>query len=122
MKKTILLVDDSPAIRAILSLSLMKTGYEVITAISRMNAIEKLSSSAVDIVITDLYIHEGEGLELIRELRSSDTYKSIPIIMLTAGANNSYIKSVQSAGANAMMFKPVDHDLLNDTIISCLVN
>jgi DNA-binding response OmpR family regulator len=77
----ILVVDDEPSIREVVSLYLARAGYQVTTAGDGQAALDELARRAFDLVVLDLMLPKVDGLEITRRLRAtSDT----PIIMLTA--------------------------------------
>ena len=106
MSKTIMTVDDSASMRQMISFTLEKEGYEVITAEDGVDAIKKLETSAVDMIITDLNMPRMDGIELIKSVRTMNQYKFIPIIMLTTESVDSKKQEGKSAGATGWIVKP----------------
>ena len=112
MTKTILIFDDSESIREVVGFTLEKEGYIVLPCINGKDALGRLSTNAVDLVITDLYMPEMDGLEFIREIRKSDNYKHIPIIFLTTESQLSKKEEAKKAGATGWIVKPFIPDKL----------
>lgn len=83
-KMKVLVVDDSPHIRSIVSLILAKKGYEIIEAENGRDALSKLNENLVALIITDMKMPEMDGIEFLRRLQSVDSYKLTPVIGLTA--------------------------------------
>lgn len=79
----ILVVDDSPVVKKIVTTTLVKKGFDVKEAIDGVAALEILLSEKIDLVITDLNMPKMDGLQLTREIRKNPMYKRIPVIMLT---------------------------------------
>jgi DNA-binding response OmpR family regulator len=79
--ETILVVDDEPSIREIVSLYLKRSGFEVNTAADGQAALDALARHAFDLVVLDLMLPKVDGLEITRRLRATS---QTPIIMLTA--------------------------------------
>ncbi len=77
----ILVVDDEPSIREIVTLYLKRSGYEVITAADGQVAVDVLARQTFDLVVLDLMLPRVDGLEITRRLRATS---QTPIIMLTA--------------------------------------
>lgn len=77
----VLLVDDEEALRATLSYSLVKEGYQVTTAADGMTALKLFHKQVPDIIILDLMLPEVDGMELCWRIRA---FSDIPIVMLTA--------------------------------------
>ena len=84
-KKTIMIVEDDPAISEMLSLNLTKEGYEVVTAISADEALKKLEEKDVDFFIIDIMLPGSmDGFDLIRVLKSNENYRTTPVLILSA--------------------------------------
>mgnify|MGYP000970338956 CR=1 FL=1 len=81
MSKTILIVDDEPAVTDLLAYNLRKANYEVLTACDGREALERARQSSPDLILLDLMLPEIDGLEVCRELRKTS---EVPIIMITA--------------------------------------
>ncbi|MGY4686609.1 PhoP family transcriptional regulator [Petrotoga mexicana DSM 14811] len=84
-KKSIMIVEDDPAISEMLSLNLTKEGYEVITAVSADEALKKLEEKDTDFFIVDIMLPGSmDGFDLIRILKSSEDYRNTPVLILSA--------------------------------------
>lgn len=81
MSKLILHLDDEPAIREILAAHLVAKGYRVVSAASPLEAMNAVAQTPPDLVISDLQLDEGDGLETIAQLRT--LVPGVPVIMLT---------------------------------------
>lgn len=81
MSKLILHVDDEPAIREVIAASLEAEGYRVISAGSSAETLAALAQAQPDLVITDLQLDDGDGLDIISQLRTR--IPTVPIILLT---------------------------------------
>jgi len=84
MLKQVMTVDDSMTVRKILNDTLSGAGYRVIEANDGSDAIEKLKSSQIDMLVTDLNMPNTNGIELIRHVRQQPGNRFMPIIMLTS--------------------------------------
>jgi two-component system KDP operon response regulator KdpE len=100
---TILVVDDEPQIRRVLSTMLTSQGYPVIEARSGEEALEKIRSERIDLILLDVNMPGISGLETCAQIRRSG---DVPIIMLTV--RNSERDKVQAldAGADDYVVKP----------------
>ncbi len=112
MSKTILTVDDSASIRQTVAFTLKGAGYGVLEAADGKEALEKLESNKVHMVITDLNMPNMDGIELIKRLRSMPGYKFIPIIMLTTESQAEKKQQGKAAGATGWIVKPFKPDQL----------
>jgi len=111
MADKILLVDDELELLATVSRSLKRQGYSVHTATSGAEALESLSNTIFDLVITDLAMAPVDGIELLRQLRSIDNI--LPVIMMTGvGTIETAVEAIK-LGAYHYITKPfTPQDLL----------
>jgi len=102
-KKRVLVVDDEPMVREVLTRYLEREGFEVDAAPDGRLALERMAGSAPDLVLLDLMLPEVDGYEVFRRLRSSS---STPVIMLTArGEETDRIVGLE-LGADDYVTKP----------------
>jgi two-component system alkaline phosphatase synthesis response regulator PhoP len=87
-KKTILVVDDEPDFASIVQANLKKEGFNVEVAYDGVEALDKIKSNPPDAIVLDVMMPEKDGYEVCAELKKSEKYKNIPIIMLTAVADH----------------------------------
>lgn len=80
----ILVVDDEQSIRELLEFNLKKNGYETLTAADGLEALQK--AEGTDLILLDLMLPEIDGIEVCRRLKTAARTADIPIIMLTAKA------------------------------------
>lgn len=106
MPKTILSVDDSASIRQMVSFTLKNAGYEVFEAINGKDALTKIKSKPVDLVITDLNMPVMDGVEFIKSLRGEPDFRYTPIVMLTTESSPEKKAAGKEAGATGWMVKP----------------
>mgnify|MGYP001127595261 CR=1 FL=1 len=99
----ILVVDDEKAIRRFLRASLQSYGYQVYEAASAKEALDAYQSSQPDILILDLGLPDKDGLDVIKELRTSTP---VPIIILSVRENESDKIAALDAGADDYLTKP----------------
>jgi len=106
MAKVIMTADDSASVRQMVSFTLKQNGYDVVEAVDGQDALTKLSSQKVDMLITDLNMPNMDGLGLIRGVRAGSLNKFIPIIMLTTESQDSKKGEGKAAGATGWIVKP----------------
>ena len=104
--KRVMVIDDSATMRALVSIALENVGYEVITATNSLEALTKIDSQHVSMVITDLYMNGEDGISFIQEVRSRDRYRHIPIVVLTTEFREAIKQKGKAAGATAWIVKP----------------
>jgi len=117
MAKTILAVDDSASIRAMVSFTLKGVGYVVVEAVDGQDALDKAkSNNDVHLILTDLNMPRMDGLTLIKSLRSLPRYRTAPILMLTTESSDMMKAQGRAAGATGWMVKPFDPKRLLEVI------
>jgi len=102
----ILVVDDEPHIRRVLSAILGGQGYDVRTARDGMEGLDELSVESVDLVILDLMMPGADGLEILSKIRSDPLRSETPVIILTAKGQDADRDAAMAGGANDFMTKP----------------
>ncbi len=110
----ILLVDDDPGLRRLLSLRLESEGHEVITAESAREALSRLTGFAADLVITDLRMAGMDGMALLGEIGRERP--GLPVIVLTAHGTIPEAVTATQQGALDFLTKPVDRAALAERI------
>jgi class 3 adenylate cyclase/CheY-like chemotaxis protein len=117
---TVLVVDDDPLNRAMLSMSLGAAGHDVLEAGDGRAAIAMLGEHAVDIVLTDIEMPELDGYGLLRHRSTDDRLKAIPFIVISAVDEMASIISCIELGAEDYLPKPFDPVLLHARLGACL--
>jgi len=112
----ILVVDDDKTTRKLLNLFLKAKGYEVVTAENGLDAMEKLGTENINLVVTDMNMPYMDGIELTRNLRSDDNWKNIPIVMVTTEADDDEKKKAMDAGVDDYIVKPANAEQITDSI------
>jgi len=87
-KKRILVVDDEPDFVAVVKENLRHEGYDVEVAYNGIEALEKVKANPPDAIVLDVMMPEKNGYEVCTELKHDDQYCDIPIVLLTAVAEN----------------------------------
>lgn len=104
-KPRILVVEDDPHIRRIMSMGLKLEGYDVITAENGLEGIEKFTSYGADAITLDLMMPVMDGLTFIQKLRS-EINQEVPIIVLTSVDLEDATRDLAEYGASAIVIKP----------------
>ena len=87
MPKRVLVVDDDETTVRFLSVALRENGYEPITAYDGEEGFQRVEDSNPDLLVLDVMMPKRTGFVLFKQLRRSEKYKDIPVIMLTAVAD-----------------------------------
>ena len=104
---TILLVEDDHAIREMLTMFLTTKKYAVLEAEDGKAALEHLSQKTPDLLVLDWMLPDTDGLQLMQEIRETPVHKDLPILMLTARAEETDKIKGLDKGADDYMTKPV---------------
>lgn len=102
---TVLVADDEPDIRTFLA-STLEDAYTVIEAIDGQEALSSINQLRPDIVLLDYMMPSKTGLEVCHELRADTRFSGLPIVMLTARADDQIKMECLRAGANDYLSKP----------------
>jgi two-component system chemotaxis response regulator CheY len=106
MSKVIMTADDSASVRQMVGFTLKDAGYAVVEADDGQDALNKLNGSGVNMLITDLNMPNMDGIELIKQVRSQQQFKFIPIVMLTTESQAEMKQKGKAAGATGWIVKP----------------
>ena len=116
-----LIIDDSVTMRRIIANILGKLGYpDVVHASNGREALDKLATESINIVITDWYMPEMNGLDFVRALRTTPATSHIPIVIVTANAASDDIQQALALGVNSYVLKPFSVDTMRDKIAALL--
>ncbi|MBN2344088.1 MAG: response regulator [Deltaproteobacteria bacterium] len=102
---TILVVDDSIAIRTMQQTLLESAGFQVLLATDGLQALQTLGNHRVDLVISDVQMPNMGGFELAQAIKSRDKTRSIPVILVTSLGSPEDIRAGMEAGADAHIVK-----------------
>jgi two-component system, chemotaxis family, chemotaxis protein CheY len=118
---TFLIVEDSPTMRQLLVFSLRRLkDCRIIEAVDGVDALRKLTTEQVDLVITDINMPMMDGLKLITVIRGDARTKSLPIIIVTTEGAEEDRKRGLALGADAYIPKPIQPSDLLKTVASLL--
>ena len=84
MKNIILVIEDEPDINKTISYNLLTEGYEPISVYNLLEADDWIQSNSPDLILLDLMLPDGSGLDFCKRIKSKDKFNNIPIIILTA--------------------------------------
>ncbi|MBI3377407.1 MAG: response regulator [Nitrospirae bacterium] len=104
----ILVVEDSPTMRQLIGFAMKRiAGSKVIEATDGVDALKKLSSEKIDLILADINMPVMDGLKLVSLVRGNPIYKDIPIIIITTEGAEEDKKRALAIGANAYLPKPI---------------
>lgn len=116
MSKTVMVIDDSASFRTVVSLALKKAGYGVVEAGDGKDALNKLGSAKVNLIVCDVNMPNMDGLTFLKTLRTQAAHKFTPVIMLTTESQEAKKAEGKAAGARAWITKPFQPTQLVDAV------
>ena len=96
MAKTVLVVDDDPDVIKYVSTILEKIGCQIISAKNGEEAMNKIGHTRPDLVVLDVLMPKRSGIKMYRELKTSDSLKSIPVIILSGISEKTFLRSQEA--------------------------
>ena len=120
MSATILVVEDEPAIQELISYNLELAGHRVLRADTAEQALTAVRTALPDLIVLDWMLPGMNGVELVRRLRMDDRTRAIPVIMLTARAEEQDKLAGLETGADDYLTKPFSPRELNARVKAVL--
>jgi two-component system cell cycle response regulator DivK len=109
-------VEDEPRNAALLQAILGRAGYELRIAANLAGARELLADTTPDLVLLDRHLPDGDGLDLIPEIRSSGRLGGVPILLVSASVLPRDVRAAMDAGCDGFLPKPVRVQPLIDEV------
>ncbi len=106
MPKKILAVDDERHIVRLVQVNLERAGYQVVTAFDGREALEKVEAEHPDLVVLDVMMPYMDGFEVLQTLRKNQNTRDLPVIMLTAKAQDADVFRGWQSGVDCYLTKP----------------
>ena len=118
-QKNILIIDDEPDIRGLLSMTLERMGYTTQCAENIKHAVELLSKNTFNLCLTDLRLPDGNGIDIVKRIQKSEN--QIPVIVITAHGSIDVAIEAMKYGAFDFINKPVDLNNLRSLVNNALL-
>ena len=119
MAYRVLIVDDSPSMRAFVRRVMDLSGFEVDACLNAGNGLEGLAlleKQAVDIILTDINMPEMNGEDFLRHLEEHDRYRTIPVVVISTDATESRMQRMMQLGAKGYISKPFSPEALRSEL------
>jgi DNA-binding NtrC family response regulator len=116
--RTVLLVDDDQSFRRVMQYQLQEDGYRVLTAADIASALQYFKTDAIDVVMTDVKMPGGDGMELLARLKA--TQPDLPVVMLTAHGTIGAAVEAMKCGAFDYLTKPFTREQLRVALAKTL--
>ena len=112
MNKKILIVDDSPTTRELITDTLRNKGFRIITASNGEEALDKAKSELPDLILLDVVMPGQNGFQVCRQLKTNDMTKAIKVILVTSKSQKSDRFWGLKQGADDYLVKPFEKSAL----------
>jgi len=116
MAGKILIVDDSTSMRQMVAFTLKQNGYDVVEAEDGNKGLKEANGTKFDLIITDVNMPAMDGISMLKELRATEQYKFIPVLLLTTESGAEKKAEGKAAGATGWLVKPFKPESLIDTV------
>jgi DNA-binding response OmpR family regulator len=116
----VLLADDDRPLTQLLSLKLRAKGVEVSVAHDSMQAFMSALRNQPDVIVLDVQMPGGTGLEALKKLKASSKTSGIPVVVLSGSVEPKAAATIKELGASEFLVKPVDPDVLHQVLCSVL--
>ena len=118
----ILVVEDSPTMRALLTASLEEISgkVKITEAKNGFEALRALPRNSFDLIVTDINMPDINGLELVSFVKNTPAYRSIPLVIVSTEGSDRDLDRGVDLGADAYVVKPFDPDDLRELVRSLL--
>jgi len=123
MDSDVLVVDDSAAIRKILTRVLRQTGMAIQTiheAGDGQEAVELMAQHRIDLVLSDINMPKMDGLQLLSALKASPQWHNIPVVMITTEGGETKVAEAVRLGAAGYVRKPFTADQIKEKLVGIL--
>jgi chemosensory pili system protein ChpA (sensor histidine kinase/response regulator) len=115
---SVMVVDDSPSVRRVLTTLIERNGWSVITAKDGLDAVEILNRGQTppDIVLSDIEMPRMDGYELLSSIRNQPATRKVPVVMITSRSADKHRNRAVELGASAYVTKPYRDESLTELI------
>jgi DNA-binding response OmpR family regulator len=116
MARTVLVVDDDPKIVRVVEINLTQAGYQVRTAADGEQALAAVTQERPDLVLLDVMMPRLDGFETLKRLKADPALTDIPVVMLTARAQDEDVFEGYGTGAQWYLTKPFEPEELRQVV------
>jgi len=119
VQRTVLVVDDSVAVRRAVCLMLSGGDYRCVEAEDGQQALDVLAEEKVDILLTDLNMPVMDGYGLIAKVRAMPAMRFTPVLVLTTEGREEVVSDLKRKGVTGVLQKPIDREQLLTALRRC---
>ncbi len=120
MGSRILVVEDSAVIRRLIEVCLRAADLEIVTRDDGKSGLQAVGSESPDLVVLDIGLPGMDGWEVLDRIRGDETTAEIPVVVLTAHAEEESRRRASEGGADAFVTKPFQPNDFRSTVLSLL--
>ena len=106
--KRVLVCEDDPVVLRLLQVNLELEGYEVLTAQNGEEALEVANAQSPDLVVLDIMIPRMDGYQVVNKMKAEESTKDIPVVFVSAKAQQAEVELGKSYGVAGYLTKPFD--------------
>jgi CheY-like chemotaxis protein len=116
----VLIVDDTDLAHLLMQVMLRRMDHQAISAFNGKEALEILSQTSIDLILSDINMPYMDGLTLLDRIRADERYAHVPVVIITAsGLEANQIRAMEK-GATAFLNQPFSSQELAEVILACL--
>ena len=119
-RSLVLIADDDADILSLVKAVLERSGHEVVAASDGAEALASVRARKPDLVVLDIAMPEVDGLEVLRRLRADPTTSELPVVLLSARAQEADVERGFAIGASAYLKKPFSPRELGERVAELL--
>jgi CheY-like chemotaxis protein len=116
----VLLADDDRLLTQLLSMKLRAKGADVSVAHDAMQAFMSALRNPPDVIVLDVQMPGGTGLEALKKLKASSKTSGIPVVVLSGSVEPKAAEAIKAQGASEFLLKPVDPEVLHQVLCAVL--
>ena len=103
--KRILIIEDDPVAGSVYARYLQSRGFTTELATDGLRGLDQLKANPPDAVLLDLIMPKLNGIELLKQLRAQEAFRTLPVVVMTNAAIPAFVDQAMSAGANRVLDK-----------------
>jgi chemotaxis family two-component system response regulator PixH len=115
-RHTILVVDDDPKVLELIEAMLIPAGYYVVTLVDSTKMVDTVREVQPDLILLDIMMPFEDGYSILNKLKKGADRSNIPVVMVSAVADDGHKVIASIDGASAYITKPIDRKVLLETI------